>query len=86
MNSPEKSDYDYNNKNYKADDDLTTIKETIVHQKTIKPEVTITEYALTKKWYEYEKKIEKDTKFTAKFMNRASFAMDKTNPMMPLSL
>lgn len=47
---------------FESKEELETIKETFRRQTTIKPEVTISEYDITKRWFEFEKKIGKDYK------------------------
>ena len=68
-------------------EDVTTIRETTKFiGKATKPEVTVSEYDISKKWYEYEKKIGNDLKFTSSLGSKGNVGLNKMTMLSPLSV
>ena len=59
---------------------IPALKKKIVKQNTIKPEVTISEFDIHKKWYDYEKNIGKEFVLPSTLMNRSAYASENVSP------
>lgn len=72
--------------NEESREDLINKTRRIFKQNTIKQEVTISEHDISKKWYLYEQKIERDLKLPSGSVNKGSYSPDKSTQSATLSL
>lgn len=63
--------------NDESNANLSTMRGKIATQRTIKPEVTISEYDISRKWYEYEQKMFKDHKLPPGLFSKSTYSSTK---------
>ena len=73
------------NRHENSKSDIQSIKVKITNQKATKPEVTISEYEINKKWYEYEQKQGKEKKWNSVLLNKTSYSPEKAKPQFSLN-
>lgn len=72
--------------NEESREDLFNKSRKFFKQNIIKPEVTISEHDISKKWYEYELKIGRELKLPLSSVNKGSYSPDKSTQSTTLSL